>query len=109
MPAAYHYDLELLQASSPGVDAIKNGIGVEIKATQGSRIGIRSEPEHLLVLKLDKKGGFSEIYNGPGSLVWQEVAEKPMPRNGQYQVSLYKLKNLMASVPADKKIARYGR
>lgn len=37
--AAYHYGLELLPASSPGVDAVCDGRHVEIKATQGSRVG----------------------------------------------------------------------
>lgn len=102
--AAYHYGLELLPASSPGVDAVKENISVEIKATQANRIGIRSSPEHLLVLQLDKKGSFTEIYNGPGSTVWKEVADKPLPSNGQYQVSLSRLKSLMAWVPEEQRI-----
>ncbi|ABI55742.1 DUF6998 domain-containing protein [Alkalilimnicola ehrlichii MLHE-1] len=85
--AAHHYGLELLTASSPGVDAIKGELKVEIKATQGQRVALRSGPEHLLVLKLNKRGGFSEVYNGPGRPVWKELERKPRPSNGQYQVS----------------------
>ena len=54
--AAYHYGLELLPASSQGADALVEGVRVEIKATQGSRVALRSCPEHLLVLKLEPRG-----------------------------------------------------
>ena len=102
--AAHHYGLELLPASSPGVDAVRDGRHVEIKATQGARVALRSCPEHLLVLKLDRHGSFTEAYNGPGELVWQELADKPLPRNGQYQVSLARLSKLMGSVAADARL-----
>lgn len=102
--AAHHYGLELLAASSPGVDAIADGRSVEIKATQGDRVALRSGPEHLLVLHLDRSGGFSEIYNGPGELVWRELRDKPRPSNGQHPVSLARLKELMTQVPTDARL-----
>lgn len=77
---------------------------VEVKATQGARVALRSCPEHLLVLKLDRHGSFTEAYNGPGELVWQELADKPLPRNGQYQVSLARLSTLMGRVAPDARL-----
>lgn len=74
--AAYHYGLELLPASSPGVDAVKDARKIEIKATQGQRVSLRSSPEHLLVLRLNREGGFSEMYNGPGDIVWNRKMRK---------------------------------
>lgn len=97
--AAYYYDLELLPASSEGRDALACGRNVEIKATQGDSIGLRSCPQHLLVLKLDRQGGFNEIYNGPGNPVWALVSHKPRPSNGMYQVRLSRLSALMEDVP----------
>lgn len=102
--AAYHYDLELLPASSKGSDAVANGVSVEIKATQGSRVALRSCPEHLLVIKLDREGGFSEIYNGPGKPVWGTVESKPRPSNGQYQKSLSRLESIMRTIPENQHI-----
>lgn len=102
--AAYHYGLELLPASNKGADAVVNGIQVEIKATQGSRVSIRSCPEHLLVIKLDREGGFSEVYNGPGEPVWQSVASKPLPSNGQYSVPISRLKSMMETVPESERL-----
>jgi hypothetical protein len=97
--AAYHYGLSLLTASTKGQDAEKDGRSIEIKATQGKRVAFRCEPEHLLVIKLDRFGGFEEIYNGPGGPVWDLVKHKPLPKNGQYQISLTKLSALMEKVP----------
>ena len=102
--AAYHYGLDLLRASSPGVDAVKDGREIEIKATQGTRVALRSGPEHLLVLKLDREGGFAEIYNGPGRVVWREFEGKPRPSNGQYQISVRRLTQLMAAVSPDERV-----
>lgn len=102
--AAYHYGLELLRASSPGVDAVKDGREIEIKATQGTRVGLRSGPEHLLVLRLDREGGFSEVYNGPGEIVWRQFERKPKPSNGQYQISVSRLTELMRLVPPEARV-----
>ncbi|WP_026340931.1 hypothetical protein [Thioalkalivibrio sp. AKL10] len=103
--AAYHYGLDLLRASSPGVDAVKDGREIEIKATQGKSVGLRSGPEHLLVLKLDREGGFAEIYNGPGKVVWREFEGKPKPSNGQYQISVKRLTQLMEAVSPHQRVA----
>ncbi len=55
--ATYHYGVELLQASTETHDALsKDGKLIQIKATQGKNIGIRSEPEHLIVLKILNTG-----------------------------------------------------
>jgi len=102
--AAYHYGLDLVAASSQGVDAIRDGRNIEIKATQGKRVALRSGPEHLLVMHLNRSGGFSEIYNGPGDEVWRELKDKPKPSNGQYQISLARLKQLMQGVPEDARL-----
>lgn len=104
--AAYHYELELLPASTKGHDAVKDDRNIEIKATLGTRIALRSEPDHLLVLKLFDNGGFSEVFNGPGDIVWRLVKDGPRPTNGQYQVSLSKLKELMKDVKDDQRITR---
>ena len=55
--AAYYYGLELLPASAEAHDA-RTGDGrlVQIKATQRTSIGMRSEPKHLLVLRIHSNG-----------------------------------------------------
>jgi hypothetical protein len=104
--AAYCYGVQLLPPSSEGRDASKDGRSIEIKATQGDCISLRSEPEHLLVLRISKDGSFEEIYNGPGNLVWALVAQKSRPSNGQYQVRISSLRNLMKNVAQDQRLPR---
>lgn len=96
--AQHHFDLELLPASTETHDAkSSSGTLVQIKATQGTSIGIRSVPEHLLVLKILPDGTHSTIYNGPGALAWQNAGK--MQSNGQRPLSVKKLTELMAQVP----------
>jgi hypothetical protein len=104
--AAHYYGLQLLTASSKGHDAVKDGKQIEIKATQGSSAAFRSSPEHALVLKIHKDGSFSEVYNGPGKLIWEHFSGKKLPTNGQHQISLKKLKELNALVTEDERIQR---
>lgn len=104
--ARYHYSIELAGASAYCHDGTCNGRQVQIKATQGARIAMSSEPEHLLVLSLLRDGSFIERYNGPGAPVWRLVAQKPRPKNGQYQVSLASLRKLMKGVAEHDKLPR---
>lgn len=101
------YGLKLMPPSTKGFDAVDTlGRKVEIKATQAERVAFRSEPEHCIVIQINKDGSFEEKYNGPGSIIWNEFANKPLPRNGQYQISLSKLCKLQELVPKDERIAR---
>lgn len=89
--AAEHYGLTLHPASFPGHDAVDaEGRQWQIKATGGSSVGIRSCPDWLLLLKLNRDGTLTEIYRGEGKAVW-DLAGK-MQKNGQRPVSLHKLK-----------------
>ena len=100
--AASIYNLELLPASAPIHDAkATSGLLVQIKASQGSMVALREEPQHLLVLHLNRQGGVSEVYNGPGGPAWS--ASGAMQRNGQRPISFTRLKGLMALVrPEDR-------
>lgn len=66
--AADTYDLVLEKCSNEGFDGkTKDEKTVEIKLTGGDQVSVSSEaipPDILIVLKLDPKNGFAEIYNG---------------------------------------------
>ena len=101
------YDLELMPASNKGYDAVsKTGTKVEIKATQSKAAAFRSEPEHTIVIKIHSDGSFEEIYNGPGDIVWEQFSGKQLPSNGQFQISLNKLKTLNESVNNGQRIPK---
>ncbi len=101
------YGLELMNASNKGYDALSpSGLQVEIKATQAKSVAFRSQPEHTIAIKILPNGTFEEIFNGPGNLVWQQFDGKPLPSNGQYQISLNKLKELSKQVDKSQRILR---
>lgn len=91
--AAEHYGLKLRTASSPGHDAEDaEGRQWQIKATGGSSIGIRSCPDWLLVLKLNRDGELTAVYRGEGKPAWDAAGRKQ--QNGQRPLSLSKLKGI---------------
>ncbi len=105
--AAEEYGLELFEASHPVHDArTQDGKLVQIKATQGDRIAISECPEHLVVLKIDRDGGFEEVYNGPGDIAWKLVGKRQ--KTGQRQVSLAKLRAAMEEIPERDRLPRRG-
>ena len=101
------YGLELMTASNKGFDATSTtGKQIEIKASQARSAAFRSEPEHAIVIKILPDGSFEEIYNGPGFLIWRQFIDKPLPNNGQYQISLNKLKILNEQVVESMRVPR---
>lgn len=95
--AAYMFGLELNPASTIAHDArAADGRQVEIKLTQGKRISIRHDPEHLIVLTRPKGSKIDVVYNGPGGQVWSACGK--MQKNGQRPISITKLKMLNATV-----------
>jgi hypothetical protein len=102
---AAYYNLELLPCSSECHDARAcDGRQVQIKATQGQQVAMRSACDHLLVLRLTKDGTAEEIYNGPGEPAW--TAAGPMQRNGQRPIRLSTLRGLMRAVREDQRLRR---
>lgn len=98
--AAERYDLQLFTSSRKTHDAeTRDGRGVQIKVTSGTRVGLRDEPTLLLVLHLGRDGTLEEVYNGPGGPAWALAGGAG--RNGQSPISLVKLRTLMRSVSPD--------
>jgi hypothetical protein len=102
--AAERYGLTLLRGSAETHDATtSDGRLVQIKATQGRNIGLRSEPDYLLVLRITKRGEMEEVYNGRGWRAWEAAGR--MQKNGQRPVSITRLRLLMDDVPSSERIA----
>lgn len=107
--AAEKYGVELLPNSTKTHDAKKGSWEIQIKTTQKKSIAISSEPKFLLVLKLERNGNFSEIYNGGGARIWNSIPqarkENP-PRNGQFSISFKQLEYFKNEVPPAEKISK---
>jgi hypothetical protein len=105
--AAYYYDLDLLAASTERHDArARDGRMVQVKATQGKSVALRSEPEQLLVLSLLRDGTVDEVYNGPGSLAWARIGAPQ--KNGQFPLALGTLRKLMVGVASEARLPKRG-
>lgn len=111
--AAYYYGIELYEASAPTHDGkTSDGKEVQIKITQQDRVVINEEPEHLIVLFLNRSTGeISEIYNGTGAMPW-ETAYIYEKHNTRYMIvsKLIEMdKNVVASdrIPMIHKIEKY--
>jgi hypothetical protein len=104
--ARLRFDLKLTDPSTKGIDAIAlDGRRVEIKATGGTRgvalRGLQPLADHLLVLTISAEGQEAVIYNGPAIPVWDAIAHKSMPDNGQRGISLARLRELQQTVVAE--------
>ncbi len=105
--ATERYGIELTKSSSEchdGTTKDERKRDVQIKVTQRNTIGLSSEPKYLIVLRIDERGSFEEVFNGPGDIVWELVKDKKLPKNGQYQISLSKLRTLNKNVALEDRI-----
>ncbi len=101
------YDLELMPPSNEGYDAkTKDGKRIEIKATQSKSVAFRSCPEHTIIIKISKDGSFEECYNGPGTTIWETFRGKKLPSNGQFKISLTKVKKLFEGISEHERVPR---
>lgn len=88
--AAYYYDLQLLEKTDDGHCArTTSGMLVQVKTTQGTSVVLQQKATHLIVLHLNKQGLATEIYNGPGDIVWKSAGKEQ--RNGR-PISVSRLK-----------------
>ncbi len=101
--AQARYGLELLPCSTAAHDAkARGGQLVQVKATQGNRVGLYAKPEHLIVLRLTRDGAVEEVFNGPGGPVWARVSK--VAKNGQRSISLAMLREIMRGVPEGQRL-----
>lgn len=101
------YELTLMPPSNEGFDALsKTGQQVEIKTTQANSVAFRSCPQHSIIIRINRNGTFEECYNGPGELIWKQFAGRKLPSNGQYQISINKVKQLAKSIPESERIPK---
>ena len=107
--AAYMFDLSLFPNSYAGHDAeTKDGKLVQIKFTQGnSSVAIRSEPDHLVVLRLTSERDVEVVFNGPGSEPWNTAGKRQS--NGQRSMNLSRLRKLNVTVDVSAQIPIINR
>lgn len=99
------FRVTLYPPSQPIHDAsTPEGRDVQIKLTGGTQIGIREEPDYLLVMRIVDPMHAEVVYNGPGNVPWSAAGKKQ--KNGQRTLSISKLRKLDESVPDDLRLTR---
>lgn len=102
------YDLELLPPKTKAFDATDcRGRKVQIRCNQRNTAPIKkgSTKEMFLALKLHPDGTIEEIFNGPASVAHQLAVGRKADSAGFVGLSHNKLRKLMESVPANKRVA----
>ena len=96
--AKHMFGLCLLPASAAGHDAMTadGRTKVQIKLTQGKSIALRSEPEHLIVLRLDPDLAVEVVYNGRGATVWPKAGK--LQSNGTRPISVSMLREINSAI-----------
>lgn len=75
--AALEYGLVLDDVSQPDHDATTfDGRRVQIKATFKDSLTFKTVPDYYLGLKLSSNGTYEEIYNGPGSKIYERYSHR---------------------------------
>jgi len=75
--AALEYDVVLFEVSQPDHDGTTSaGRRVQIKATFKESLTFRTVPEYYLGFKLFPDGRHEEIFNGPGSVIYERYKHR---------------------------------
>ncbi|MDH7789144.1 DUF6998 domain-containing protein [Ochrobactrum sp. AN78] len=91
--AAEALGLTLYPSSNPAHDAYDaNGCNVQIKMTAGKSVAMYADCERLVVLKVVSPHEAEIVYNGSGSIAWENAGK--MGKNGQRPISVSKLRSI---------------
>ena len=106
---ATEYDVELFEGVPPHHDGqTSDGRKVQIKSTMKDSLTVAADhtPDHYLGIKIHRDGTFEEVFNGPGSIVWEAVKDRKHPKNNQHKLPIKKWRELDETVEASDRIPR---
>jgi hypothetical protein len=105
--AALEYDMVIDPVSQKVHDGTTaDGRRVQVKATFKNSLTFSTVPDYYLGLKLNKDGSFEEIFNGPGSVLYEHFQHRQDIGVKLLSFSNSKLKELSAKVPWADRIPR---
>ena len=103
--ATREYDVELYQVQQPIHDGeTSKDQKVQIKATFKESLTFKTCPEYYLGFKLFEDGGHSEIYNGPGRLIYERYKHRKGIGEKSLSFPIYELEKLSKEVPESEKV-----
>jgi hypothetical protein len=105
--AAIDYDIVLDEIQQERHDGITpNGRKVQIKATFKDSLTFRTVPDYYLGLKLNVDGTYKEIFNGPGSLIYNSYSHRKGIGSTLLSFPNDELEILSNTVPFNERIAK---
>lgn len=105
--AEINYELLLDKKSRKGYDAkTLDGRDIQIKATFKNALTFRYVPELYLGFKLHEDGTFEEVFNGPGSLIYERFSTRKGIGVDLLSFPLAALRLLSKQVPPEQRVQR---
>ena len=105
--AALEYDIELDKVSQPDHDGTtSDGKRVQVKATFRDSLTFKSTPDYLLGFKLYPDGRYEEIFNGPGSMIFEKYKHRAGIGTTLLSFPNATLRELSSAVVNDQRVAK---
>ena len=101
------YEVDLLEGLAKYHDArCPDGRNVQIKATMKDALTFPADhvPDFYLGIQINPDGTFSEVFNGPGSVISQSIEKRKAPKTNLHSIGVPALCRLNLSVHKEQKI-----
>ncbi len=103
--ATLEYDVVLYETSQPDHDGTtSDGRRVQIKATFKNQLTFKTIPDYYLGFKLFPDGRYEEIFNGPGTVIYERYKHRKGIGTQLLSFPLKELKALSSDVHAHERI-----
>ena len=104
--ASLYYDIELFKKQKPDHDGLCSNGKVQVKATFKDSLTFRTIPEYYLGIKLFPNGGYEEIYNGPGQLIYDHYKYRKSIGNKLLSFPIAELNKLSKTISPEDRIKK---
>jgi hypothetical protein len=105
--AALEYDIKLYEIQQADHDGeTLDGKRVQVKATFKDSLTFKTVPDYYLGFKLSENGGYEEVFNGPGRVIFERYKRRKGIGEALLSFPNRELKNLSNDVPQIERIRR---
>lgn len=104
-----NYELNLYEGLRKHYDArTPCGRDIQIKATMKNSLTFPADhvPEYYIGVKIHSNGEMTEIFNGPGKVIWDLIQHRARPKNNLHSISIAKLENLNLHVSPEERVKK---
>jgi len=103
--AALDYEIELYEVQQADHDGeTPDGKKVQVKATFKDKLTFKTVPDYYLGFKLFQNGRYEEVYNGPGSIIFERYKHRKGIGDVLLSFPIEELKKLSFEIPNSERI-----